>query len=151
VTDAEPGGSSTERLARDKTELRLGLDLAEQAIRLIHRGATWLIELAIAHRVAAELHLALADPAAALADSEEALRDLGVGRYTAEAFFFTHSRALLANGQRAEAEDYLYRAYERVLLVAEQTDDAEQRRSWLEDVPGNREIIDQWEELHPTG
>ena len=46
-------------LAGDETEFRLGLDLAERAIGLMHRGATWLISLAIAHRVAAELHLAL--------------------------------------------------------------------------------------------
>ena len=132
-------------LAGDEEELRLGLDLVERAIGLMHRGATWLINLAIAHRVAAELHLTLGDPDAALTDSQEALRDLEVGHYAAEKFFFTHSRALLANGQQAEAEEYLHRAYERVLLVAEQTDDSELRRSWLEDVRTNREITARWE------
>ena len=135
-------------LAADAAELRLGLDLVERAIGLMHRGATWLIELAIAHRVAAELHLALGDPGAALADSQEALRDQGVGRYAVERFFFTHSRALLANGRQAEAEDFLRRAHERVLLVAGQTDDPELRRSWLEDVKTNRAIIADWERLH---
>jgi hypothetical protein len=52
------------------------------------------------------------------------------------------------NGQRAEAKDYLHRANERVRLVAEQTDDPELRRSWLEDVPTNREIIARWERLN---
>ena len=137
-------------LAGDETEFRLGLDLAERAIGLMHRGATWLISLAIAHRVAAELHLALGDPTAALADSQEALRDQGVGRYTIEKFYFTHSRALLASGQPAEAAEYLRRAYERVRLVAEQTDDPELRRSWLEDVRTNREIIADWARLHRT-
>ena len=132
-------------LAGDEKELRLGLILVERAIKLIHRGATWLIELAVAHRVAAELHLALNNPAAALAHAQEALHDLGVGRYAAEQFFFTHARALLANGQQVEAEDYLRQAYERVLLVAEQMEDAELRRSWLEDVRVNREIIARWE------
>ena len=136
--------------AGGETELRLGLDLAQRAIELIHRGATWLIELAIAHRVAAELYLALADPAAALAASQEALRDLGVGRYAAEKFYFTHSRALLASGQPAEAKEYLRRAYERVRLVAGQTDAPELRRSWLEDVRTNRAIIVDWERLHRT-
>ena len=78
------------------------------------------------------------------------MRDLGVGRYAIEKFYFTHSRALLANGQPAEAEEYLRRAHERVRLVAEQTDDAELRRSWLEDVRTNREIIADWERLHQT-
>ena len=78
------------------------------------------------------------------------MRDQGVGRYAIEKFFFTHSRALLANGRQAEAEDFLRRAHERVLLVAEQTDDAELRRSWLEDVQTNREIIADWERLHRT-
>jgi tetratricopeptide (TPR) repeat protein len=137
-------------LAADAAELRLGLDLVERAIGLMHRGATWLISLAIAHRVAAELYLALADPDAALAASQEALRDLGVGRYAAEKFYFTHSRALLASGRQAEAEEYLRRAYERVRLVAGQTDDPELRRSWLEDVRTNREIIADWERLHQT-
>ena len=86
-----------------------------------------------------------------MADSQEALRDLGVCCYAIEKFHFTHSRALLANGRLAEAEEYLRRAHERVLLVAEQTDDAELRRSWLEDVRINREIIADWERLHQTG
>ena len=95
---------------------------------------------------------ALANPITRpFADSQEALRDLGVGRYTAEQFFFTHYRALLANGQQADAEDYLRRSYERVLQVAEQTDDAELRRSWLEDVRVNREVIAEWQRLHQTG
>ena len=118
---------------------------------LTHRGATWLISLAIAHRVEAELHLALGDPTAALADSQEALRDQGVGRYAVEKFHFTHARVLLANGRQTEAEEYLRRAHERVPLVAEQTDDAELRLSWLEDVRVNREIIADWERLHQTG
>ena len=135
-------------LAGNEAELRLGLDLAERAIRLIHRGATWLIKLAIAHRIAAELYPALDNPAAAQANSEEALRDLGIGRYEAELFFFTHARSLLANGRQTEAENFARQAYERVFLVAEQTDDVDLRRSWLGDVRCNRAIIAQRERLN---
>ena len=137
-------------LAGDETEFRLGLDLAERAIGLMHRGATWLISLAIAHRVVAELHLALGDPTVALADSQEALRDQGVCRYTIEKFFFTHSRRCLPTVDRPRRRN-ICAELRRVLLVAEQTDDAELRRSWLEDVRVNREIIADWERLHQTG
>ncbi len=135
-------------LAGDAAELRLGLDLAERAIGLMHRGATWLIKLAIAHRVVAELHLALDDPAAAQANSEEALRDLGIGPYTAE-----HSSSLTP----ARCLPTINRPRQRTTCAGpmsvcsswpKQTDDPELRRSWLEDVRTNREIIAQWERLN---
>jgi tetratricopeptide (TPR) repeat protein len=137
-------------LAGDEKELRLGLGLAERAVGLMHRGASWMIDLAMARRIAAELHLALGEPAAALADSQEALRDLGICRFATERFAFTHFGTLLACGRQAEADEFLRRACERVRLVADQTEDAELRRSWLEDVAVNREILARWRAVDPT-
>ena len=45
----------------------------------------------------------------------------------------------------AETDDeFLHRAYERVMLVASQTQDETLRKSWLENVRENREIIAEW-------
>jgi hypothetical protein len=59
-----------------------------------------------------------------------------------EKYNFTHSRVLRALDREAEADDYLYRAYERVKLVANNTRDGELRQSWLENVKVNREILE---------
>jgi tetratricopeptide (TPR) repeat protein len=136
------------RLAADEAELRRGLDLTKRAIEMLRKGAAWIVGLARAHRMAAELSLALGQPDAALADSAAALRAMGAIPYAAEEFLFTHSRALQAVGREAEAEEHLRWAYHRVLLVASRTEDAELQRSWLEDVRTNREIVARWERLN---
>jgi tetratricopeptide (TPR) repeat protein/predicted Ser/Thr protein kinase len=55
--------------------------------------------------------------------------------------FLTHSRVLRAAGHDEEADDYLQKAYQRVMLVAGKTKDETLRQGWLENVPWNREIL----------
>jgi hypothetical protein len=54
---------------------------------------------------------------------------------------------LQAAGREAEAEEPLRRAHDRVLAVANQTQDESLRHGWLESVRINREIVRAWEEL----
>jgi hypothetical protein len=56
--------------------------------------------------------------------------------------------ALWANGRDDEAYTHLEKAYLRVMEVANQTEDEELRRSWLEDVGVNRQIIRDWSLYH---
>jgi hypothetical protein len=55
--------------------------------------------------------------------------------------WFTHSRVLRALGQEAEADEYLRRAYDRVMLVSGKTTDPALQKSWLENAQTNREIL----------
>ncbi len=61
-----------------------------------------------------------------------------------ENVWLVHSRALRAAGRDDESDDYLRRAYERVMLVAGKTQDEALRRGWLENVRINREMLADW-------
>jgi tetratricopeptide (TPR) repeat protein len=95
----------------------------------------------------ARLHLALGDVELALESSKKAVQDMEIqgGGYRVEQCYLTHARVLRALGRHAEADDYLQRAYDRVMRVASKTQDEALRQSWLEDVPDNREIIAEWQ------
>jgi hypothetical protein len=101
------------------------------------------------HR-AARLRLALGDAELALESSNNAVHQVEVysADYSVEQCYLTHARILCALGRGAEADRYLQRAYERVMLVASKTQDERLRQSWLENVPDNREIVAEWEARH---
>jgi hypothetical protein len=92
--------------------------------------------------IAARLHLALSETDEALTHSAEAAR-LPAPPWP-EKLFFTHAQVLRAAGRAAEADGYLQKAHERVMLVADKTQDETLRRSWLENVRENREIVAAW-------
>jgi predicted ATPase len=136
------------------TDLRLGLDLAQRAIKLL-QGTASTDDLADAlHRVS-QLHLALsrfedsqgkieassAHAAAALRHAVELMELIAAWPSQQEAYLYTHSCALRAVGREAEADEHLCRAYERVMVVADKTRDESLRLSWLEKVRINREIL----------
>lgn len=93
------------------------------------------------------MHLALGEPEAAFSTSAEVLRLADIMPFppTPERYFFVHSRILRALGREAEADEHLQKAYDRVQLVASKTKDETLRRSWLENVRDNREIVAGWE------
>jgi tetratricopeptide (TPR) repeat protein len=98
----------------------------------------------------ARLYLALGALEQALETSSKVMQDIaffGEG-YLSEQSHLTHARILRALGRDAEADDYLQRAYERVMLVASKTQDEALRQSWLENVAENREIVAEWEARH---
>ncbi len=61
-------------------------------------------------------------------------------------FHLTHARALRANGREAEADETLKQAYDYVMRVADNLQDESLRRSWLENVRDNREIVAEWQQ-----
>jgi tetratricopeptide (TPR) repeat protein len=131
-----------------ETVLRLGLEqtrLASAVLRSVP-GCESRLEVAEALLVAGGLHLELAEPADALVHSTEAVQVTTTCPQPVplEVLFFTHARALRAAGRRAEADDYLRRAYERVTLIASKIHDEALRRGWLENVRVNREILAAW-------
>ena len=50
-------------------------------------------------------------------------------------------QVLKAKGYYEEADNYLQKAYERVMMVASKTEDENLRQSWLKNGPWNREIV----------
>ena len=103
--------------------------------------------LCTGYDVAARLHLALGDVEQAEQCSSRAvdLIEEPAARWNPEEVWLTHSRVLRAKGHQAEADGYLQRAYDRVMLVASKTTDPVLKQSWLENVPDNREIVAEWE------
>ncbi len=58
--------------------------------------------------------------------------------------YLTHSNILFELDREKEAREYLQKAYERVMLIAQKTEDDELRLSWLENAKINREIIEEY-------
>jgi len=92
----------------------------------------------------AKLHLALGEIDDALEWSIRALDlvERMPGPDAPESKFFTHAQILRVLGRESEADEYLRRAYDRVMLVVSKTQDDELKRSWLENVHVNREILE---------
>jgi hypothetical protein len=136
------------------SNLRLGVEQVRLAAELL-KGTAAVDDLAYALHVAAELHLALSeweasqDQAklasehleAALTHSEEVMRLVAPWPVQPEAYLYTHSRVLRAVDRKAEADDHLQKAYERVMQVASKTEDKSLRKSWLENIRVNRRIV----------
>jgi tetratricopeptide (TPR) repeat protein len=124
-------------------QLRRAAAQIEQAIALL-RGTSWTVELAVGLQTAAWIALSQNRPERALAYSEEAMRIFAAQPVRPEGYEYVHVLALWANGREEEAQPYLERAYQRVMLVAGQTRDPDLRAGWLENVYINRQIIRDW-------
>jgi tetratricopeptide (TPR) repeat protein len=133
----------------DPTTMRAALAEVQEAIAGLGTPKTIWDEVTIADvlHTQARLHLALGEPEAALSCSTRTLRQVEEGRLAdiPEQHYFTHARALRALGRTAEADDFTRRAYERVMQVADSLPDESLRRSWLENVPHNRAIVQAWQ------
>jgi len=128
--------------------LELGLEQINRGITLWQQNSdeiTW-----FAYYVLAGLHLALAKE-----DSEhltEALSAIELAfksreEYSAtdplEQLFSMAWRVYRANNQPEKADEYLRKGYERVMMVAGKIQNDELRMSFLENVPYNREILEE--------
>ena len=65
----------------------------------------------------------------------------------AQRFYFTHYKILLAKQRSGEAQLYLQKAYQALRQVAEEIDDAALKKSFLENVSINHQILQSWREL----
>jgi class 3 adenylate cyclase/tetratricopeptide (TPR) repeat protein len=91
----------------------------------------------------ARLYLILERPSAGLKYAEEALDVIALlpGPTKSEIKYSTLANILYALDRNDEAAGYLTKAYDRVMLVANNTQDEALRKSWLENVRINRQII----------
>jgi tetratricopeptide (TPR) repeat protein len=119
----------------------------DQAIALL-RGTNWLPNLALALQAGAWIALSANQPEKALEFSEESLQIYAAQPFAPYGHEYVHVCALWANGQDDAAEEYLERAYQCIMTVANQLRDENLRRSWLEDVYVNRQIIRDWALYH---
>jgi tetratricopeptide (TPR) repeat protein len=134
-------------------DLQEAIDRIEKAITLVaSAGGSWVDVHGNALCTAAHLYLAISKgqdvPAhRALSRSSKVIRIAETSPEVAppEKYNYVHSLALKANGKNEAAAEYLHQAHERVLLVADQCQDEDLKRSWLENVPENREILAAWE------
>jgi hypothetical protein len=94
--------------------------------------------------LAARLYLALGQPEKAAEYSSEAMDLMRImpSILSPEVKLFTHARALLDHSQEKEAEEYLQKAFDRVMLVANNMKNEELRQSWLKNVKVNQEILE---------
>ncbi|MGW8181315.1 MAG: hypothetical protein ACWGQW_21500, partial [bacterium] len=102
-------------LEGDPEKLRLGMERVQQV------GVSLPADNAWSHHLAARMHLALGEAELALESSSNVMQQKelrGEVSYWMEQYYLTHSRVLRTLGRDAEADDYLRRAYERVMLVA---------------------------------
>jgi tetratricopeptide (TPR) repeat protein len=130
----------------DRRTLEAGQQHIEKAINRL-RAIDSELGLAYTLNYAAELHLALAQPGEALACMEESLRRAralqGIPVWWSR-FYFTYARALAAAGRSAEGDEALARAYAEMQRVANDLQDEQLRRCWLENVRANRGIRAAW-------
>ena len=125
-------------LEGNRRKMKEGVKQIERALKNAMKGE--LFQKAYSFTVLAKLHLALGEIDDALEYSVNALESMPA--FDAPEIFFTHAQILRNLDRDSEADEYLLRAYERVMLVAEKTKDPELRRSWLENVRVNKEIIE---------
>jgi tetratricopeptide (TPR) repeat protein len=127
-------------LEDSETRVRQALGYAERAVALL-KESDLVSELAESLAVAAWFRLLLGDVGEALKHSAEAVQRAARLPIEPESVLFVHSRVLRAAGQVTEANEHLRRAYQRVMLVANKTQDETLRQGWLENVWINREIL----------
>ena len=108
-----------------------------------HLGLAQLAEAEDAAAHDEHVRAALAASQAALELFEE-VGYLQVVECVSEAVYFIHSRALRANGEDAQAERYLRRAYDEMMrkydLIPSESEGRHFRRTYLENIPLHRSI-----------
>jgi len=126
----------------DPKGLQEGLSLGERALEIIPKEDYFRHGFTL--EFVAALCLELGKPDEALKYSKEIIEmaEINPSPYMPERRFFIHSKILRALVQESEADEYLQRAYERVMHVANNLSDEELHNSWLENVRVNREILE---------
>jgi tetratricopeptide (TPR) repeat protein len=122
--------------------LEKGLILVERALGILPKEDFFLHGFNLEVVAALCLELGLLDEAMRYSIEMIEMGEINPSPYMPERRFFIHSKILRALGQDQDADEYLHRAYKRVMLVANNLSDEELRSSWLENVQVNREILE---------
>jgi tetratricopeptide (TPR) repeat protein len=126
-------------LEGNKRKMKDGLKKIEHALKKAMKGEMY--QIAYGFEVMAKIHLALGEFNDAYEYSVNALEKM-LSFDSPECKYYTHAQILRKLNRDTEADEYFLRAYERVMLVAEKTKNEDLRKSWLENVRVNKEIIE---------
>lgn len=136
-------------LIGDKETLEQGLLQIDSAIHFSSKINDWGL-LAINLTTSAQLHLAVYEIDGDRTHLDHAYKSTSKAVQLPEkepeacrldAYCYTHARVLSALGREDEVEPYLRKAFDRVIQVANNTEDENLLRSWLENVAIHREIL----------
>jgi tetratricopeptide (TPR) repeat protein len=131
-------------LEGSEVDQRAALDQMQRVLDLL-KERDWEYDLVEALNMVARLHLAVGQADLALPYSADAARLAARWPFESESVLITHSRALRSAGCPVEADSFLRRAHERVMLVASKTKSESLRQTWLENIQINREILSEWD------
>jgi tetratricopeptide (TPR) repeat protein len=138
---------------REESILQGVLESVTQGV-IYARGHNLIERLGWALWMEARIHLVmigkdLSHAAAAIKCTKEAMKLTQIeypDMVMPELCLYLHGCALRVNGKEQEADDYLRKAYERVMMVAGNFTNEDYRRSYLENVRDNREILATYQE-----
>jgi tetratricopeptide (TPR) repeat protein len=145
ITEAEVARREWE--AGNLKQIRKAASQIDQAVALL-RSTPWSYDLALALTIATWVALAENEPERALERTTESRKLFEKYPVKPEGWDYAVACALWANGQDEEAYAALERAYQRVMQVAGAIQDEAIRKSWLEDVYYNRQIVNDWINYH---
>jgi tetratricopeptide (TPR) repeat protein len=120
--------------------LKEGLPHVKAALSLLE-GTNWKVNLGDALLISAEIYSEMGETEQALAHSEKAVHLVEGFPIPQQKYELVYSRALRASGRLVEANEYLRRAIDQVMKVAQNLQDTELRQSWLQRVRVNRQIL----------
>jgi tetratricopeptide (TPR) repeat protein len=124
-------------------QIRSAAAQIEKAISLLH-ATPWDYDLALALTTAVWIALAQNDPERAASYASEAAKIFDHFPVKPEGWDYVMACALWATGEDDTANQHLEKAYQRVMLVAGAMKDESFRKSWLENITINRQIINDW-------
>lgn len=145
ITEAEIARREWE--AGNLKQMRKAAEQIDRAITLL-RSTRWNFDLALALITATWVAIGQNQAERALELSNESLQLFDNQPVKPENWDYVQACALWAAGENEEANTYLERAYQRVMKVASATQDEALRKSWLEDVYFNRQIVNDWVNYH---
>lgn len=145
VTEAEVARKEWE--TGQLRQIHRAAQLTNQAVSLLDH-TVWTLDYALAKQSAAWVALAENQFETALEYAEEAQEILEKEPVRPEGYRYVYICALWANNRAEEAAVHLEQSYQRVMKVANQIQNEEVRKSWLEDVSINRQIVSDWANEH---
>jgi tetratricopeptide (TPR) repeat protein len=127
----------------DPTAWQEGFKLAEEGKASFFESRSWVDIKIMYFCTIARLYRKFGQVDQALEASAAAVQSIEDVRFFQlhELIFWTHSQSLRAADQNEEADRFLQRAYNRVMLVASKTEDDVLKQGWVENVPWNQEIL----------
>ncbi|HEY44728.1 MAG TPA: tetratricopeptide repeat protein, partial [Anaerolineae bacterium] len=126
----------------DPKKFQGGLNLGKRSLEITPKDDYFQHDFCLEVVASLCLELGMLDEALKYSKETIEMAEINPSVYMPERRFFIHSKILRAQDQDQEADEYLRRAYERVMLVASNFSDEELRNSWFDNVRINREILE---------